>query len=126
LIDYSGFNLRIAKWARPAGYDISYYISPQVWASRSGRVEQIKANVDRMLVILPFEEAWYAERGVKATFVGHPLLDVVREAEEAARTQDAEMVEGQGLPLPERQLKPLLFMNKSLHPAAAPPKTSGS
>ncbi len=81
LIDYSGFNLRIAKWARPAGYDISYFISPQVWASRSGRVKQIKANVDRMLVILPFEEAWYAERGVNATFVGHPLLDVVQLAE---------------------------------------------
>lgn len=96
LIDYSGFNLRIAKWARPAGYDISYYISPQVWASRSGRVTQIKANVDRMLVILPFEEAWYAERGVKATFVGHPLLDVVKEAEDQARTQDAKKVEGQG------------------------------
>lgn len=77
LIDYSGFNLRIAKWAKPAGFDISYYISPQVWASRSGRVKQIKAYVDRMLVILPFEEAWYRERGVKATFVGHPLLDVV-------------------------------------------------
>ena len=87
LIDYSGFNLRIAKWARPAGYDISYFISPQVWASRSGRVEQIKANVDRMLVILPFEEAWYAERGVKATFVGHPLLDVVRAAEMRAGTR---------------------------------------
>lgn len=95
LIDYSGFNLRIAKWARPAGYDISYYISPQVWASRSGRVAQIKANVDRMLVILPFEEAWYAERGVKATFVGHPLLDVVQEAEQQARTQDAKKVKGQ-------------------------------
>ena len=81
LIDYSGFNLRIAKWARPAGYDISYFISPQVWASRSGRVKQIKANVDRMLVILPFEEAWYAERGVNATFVGRPLLDVVQLAE---------------------------------------------
>jgi len=81
LIDYSGFNLRIAKWARPAGLNISYYISPQVWASRSGRVKQIRANVDRMLVILPFEEAWYAERGVNVSFVGHPLLDVVREAE---------------------------------------------
>ena len=105
LIDYSGFNLRIAKWARPEGYDISYYISPQVWASRSGRVKQIKANVDRMLVILPFEEAWYAERGVQATFVGHPLLDVVREAEEQARPQDAS--------------SPLLG------PAARPPKGGG-
>jgi len=96
LIDYSGFNLRIAKWARPAGYDISYYISPQVWASRSGRVAQIKANVDRMLVILPFEEAWYAERGVKATFVGHPLLDVVKAAEDQASTQGAKKVKRQG------------------------------
>jgi lipid-A-disaccharide synthase len=96
LIDYSGFNLRIAKWARPAGYDISYYISPQVWASRSGRVTQIKANVDRMLVILPFEEAWYAERGVKATFVGHPLLDVVKAAEDQASTQGAKKVKRQG------------------------------
>ena len=78
LIDYSGFNLRIARWARPAGYDISYYISPQVWASRAGRVREIAANVDRMLVILPFEEAWYRQRGVAATFVGHPLLDVVQ------------------------------------------------
>jgi lipid-A-disaccharide synthase len=102
LIDYSGFNLRIAKWARPAGLDISYYISPQVWASRSGRVKQIRANVDRMLVILPFEEAWYAERGVNVSFVGHPLLDVVREAEskggrenKGARSQDAKEVEGQ-------------------------------
>jgi|AntRauTorckE5430_2_1112549.scaffolds.fasta_scaffold02121_3 lipid-A-disaccharide synthase len=104
LIDYSGFNLRIAKWARPAGYDISYYISPQVWASRAGRVKQIKANVDRMLVILPFEEAWYAARGVQATFVGHPLLDVVKDAEDQARPwllsgvemQDAKKVEKQG------------------------------
>ncbi|MFK8162796.1 MAG: lipid-A-disaccharide synthase [Lewinella sp.] len=112
LIDYSGFNLRIAKWARPAGLNISYYISPQVWASRSGRVKQIRANVDRMLVILPFEEAWYAERGVNVSFVGHPLLDVVREAEskggkeegskgvaeeedKGARPQDAKTVEGQ-------------------------------
>ncbi len=103
LIDYSGFNLRIAKWARPAGFDISYYISPQVWASRSGRVRQIRANVDRMLVILPFEEAWYAARGVNVSFVGHPLLDVVREAEEGARTQDAGEEEGPGkgrLPMP--------------------------
>lgn len=88
LIDYSGFNLRIAKWAKPKGFDVSYYISPQVWASRSGRVKQIKAYVDRMLVILPFEKDWYAERGVAATFVGHPLLDVVdSQVERASSSQ---------------------------------------
>lgn len=84
LIDYSGFNLRIARWAKPAGFDVSYYISPQVWASRAGRVRQIKAHVDRMLVILPFEQEWYAQRGVAATFVGHPLLDVVADGQRAA------------------------------------------
>lgn len=96
LIDYSGFNLRIARWARPAGYDISYYISPQVWATRAGRVEQIRANVDRMLVILPFERNWYAARGVEATFVGHPLLDVVGEADEEKECRGAwTQVQGQ-------------------------------
>ena len=79
LIDYPGFNLRIAKWARPRGYDITYYISPQIWAWHSSRAYQIKANVDRLLVILPFEEEFYAKYDVPATFVGHPLLDVVNE-----------------------------------------------
>lgn len=90
LIDYSGFNLRIAKWAAPAGYDISYYVSPQVWAWRAGRVKTIKKTVDRMLVILPFEEAWYAERGVKAHFVGHPLLDTVRDMGARPQAQGTE------------------------------------
>ncbi|THH40557.1 lipid-A-disaccharide synthase [Neolewinella litorea] len=89
LIDYPGFNLRIAKWARPRGFDISYYISPQIWAWHTSRVHQVKANVDRMLVILPFEEEFYARYGVKATFVGHPLLDVVREVEHRTPTHIA-------------------------------------
>ncbi|PPK88328.1 lipid-A-disaccharide synthase [Neolewinella xylanilytica] len=79
LIDYPGFNLRMAKWARRAGLDISYYISPQIWAWHTSRVKQVRANVDRMLVILPFETDFYAEHGVQATFVGHPLLDVVQD-----------------------------------------------
>lgn len=78
LIDYPGFNLRIAKWARPAGLDITYYISPQVWAWHTSRVKQLRDNVDRLLVILPFETEFFARNGVKATFVGHPLLDVVQ------------------------------------------------
>jgi lipid-A-disaccharide synthase len=84
LIDYPGINLRIAKWARPEGYDITYYITPQIWAWHTSRVHQIKANVDRLLVILPFEEAFFAKYDVKANFVGHPLLDVVQEAEAKA------------------------------------------
>ncbi len=77
LIDYPGFNLRMAKWARPAGFKVFYYISPQLWAWHSSRVHQIKANVDRMFVILPFEEEFYQGYNFPVDFVGHPLLDVI-------------------------------------------------
>ncbi len=76
-IDNSGFNLRIAKWAKKQGFKTNYYISPQVWASRAGRVEAIKRDIDHMYVILPFEEAFYKKYDYNATFVGHPLLDAI-------------------------------------------------
>jgi lipid-A-disaccharide synthase len=75
LIDYPDFNLRIAKKARAAGVKVVYYVSPQVWAWRKGRIKNIAKVVDRMLVVFPFEEALYLDAGVKCTFVGHPLLD---------------------------------------------------
>jgi len=78
LIDYPDFNLRLASVAKGAGVPVFYYISPQVWAWRKGRVKQIRRVVDRMAVILPFEKAFYAERDFHADFVGHPLLDVVK------------------------------------------------
>lgn len=78
LIDYPGFNLRIAKWAKPKGIKVLYYISPQIWAWHTSRVHQIKANVDRMYVILPFEKEFYAKYDCEVDFVGHPLLDVVQ------------------------------------------------
>jgi lipid-A-disaccharide synthase len=76
LIDYPGFNLRIAKWAKKQGLKVIYYISPQIWAWHSSRVHAIKRDVDKMLVILPFEQAFYQKYGVEVAFVGHPLLDV--------------------------------------------------
>ena len=76
-IDFSGFNLRIAKWAKQQGFNTNYYISPQVWASRKGRVNQIKRDIDKMYVILPFEQEFYAENGYEVEFVGHPLLDAI-------------------------------------------------
>ncbi len=77
-IDYSGFNLRIAKWAKEKGYHTNYYISPQVWASRAGRVEAIKRDIDKMHVILPFEKSFYEDNyGYEVTFVGHPLIDAI-------------------------------------------------
>ena len=78
LIDYPDFNLPIAKAAKKYGIKVFYYISPQVWAWRQGRIGKIKKVVDKMAVILPFEADLYREAGVDVTFVGHPLLDVVR------------------------------------------------
>ena len=76
LIDYPGFNLRLAKKIKQKiQIPISYYISPQIWAWKENRIETIKKYIDQMLVIFPFEEEWYKARGVNAIFVGHPLFD---------------------------------------------------
>lgn len=85
LVDYPGFNLRIAKFARKNHLKVCYYISPQVWAWKRHRVHAIKKNVDRMLVILPFEEPFYKEYGVNVAFVGHPLLDELAKLEPTSR-----------------------------------------
>lgn len=75
LIDFADFNLRLAAAARKARVPVLYYISPKVWAWRSGRLKTIRRLVDRMAVILPFEEGLFRQAGVEATYVGHPLLD---------------------------------------------------
>ena len=80
LIDYPDFNLILAKKAKRLGIPVFYYISPQVWAWRSGRVKTIKKMVDRMAVILPFEKEFYQKCGMTVEYVGHPLMDTVRAA----------------------------------------------
>jgi lipid-A-disaccharide synthase len=77
LIDYPGFNLKVAKWAHKKGYKVFYYISPQVWAWKRRRVYKIKKVVDKMLCILPFEKKFYDSYNVDCQFVGHPLLDEI-------------------------------------------------
>lgn len=78
LIDYPGFNLRIAEWAKKAGFKVVYYISPQVWAWKENRVKNIRRVVDKMLVILPFEKEFFENKwNYKVEFVGHPLVQVV-------------------------------------------------
>ncbi|HEX9023724.1 MAG TPA: lipid-A-disaccharide synthase [Geobacteraceae bacterium] len=77
LIDFPDFNLRLAKEAKKAGVKVLYYISPQVWAWRVGRVKKIARLVDRMAVVFPFEVPFYEKEGVPVTFVGHPLVDTV-------------------------------------------------
>lgn len=78
LIDYPDFNLSLAKAAKKYGLRVFYYISPQIWAWREGRIGKIRKVVDKMVVILPFEASLYEKASVDVTFVGHPLLDVVK------------------------------------------------
>ena len=75
LIDYPGFNLRVARSAKELGIPVLYYISPQVWAWRRGRVKHIAKYVDRMIVVFPFEEDFYRQHRVPVTYVGHPLVE---------------------------------------------------
>ena len=84
LVDYAGFNLRLAAALHRRGIPVVYYVSPQVWAWRRGRLRDIQATVSRMLVIFPFEEALYREAGVRVRFVGHPLVDLVAPAPDRA------------------------------------------
>ena len=77
LIDYPGFNMRIAKWAKQKGIKIIYYISPQIWAWKEKRVHDIKRDVDKMLVILPFEKDFYKKYNYDVDYVGHPLCEVI-------------------------------------------------
>ena len=78
LIDFPEFNLRLAKLAKKLGIPVLYYISPQIWAWRRGRVRQIARWVDHMALVFPFEVQFYEKWGVKVSYVGHPLLDIVR------------------------------------------------
>lgn len=92
LIDFPGFNLRMAKWAKEKGFKVFYYISPQVWAWKSSRVKDIRKYVDQMYVILPFEKAFYQKWNYDVQYVGHPLLDAI-----GSRTPDADFKKKNGL-----------------------------
>lgn len=79
-IDYPGFNMRIAKWAKEIGIKTDYYISPQIWAWKESRIKEIKRDVDKMYVILPFEKDFYeTKHNYPVTFVGHPLIDAIHD-----------------------------------------------
>src|SRR3954466_6705038 len=105
LIDSPDFNLRLAKRLRVLGIPVVYFIGPTVWAWRRYRIRQIARDVLRMLVILPFEEAFYAQGGVRATYVGNPVADAVRSA--AAAPARGELRRTLGLD-PERPVLALL------------------
>lgn len=93
LVDYPGFNLRMASFAHQHNIRVAYYISPQIWAWKRNRVFTIRKVVDRMLVILPFEKAFYKQFEVEVDFVGHPLLDAL----EQSKPQQDNWIREQGL-----------------------------
>lgn len=95
-IDHPGLNLRYAYFAKAAGLRVLYYIAPQVWAWRPGRIHWIKRRVDHVMVILPFEKAIYDRAGIPCTFVGHPLLDAVAPEYDRARLRRKFQLEPQG------------------------------
>ena len=82
LIDYPGFNLRIAEWAKEKGIKVYYYVSPQIWAWKQNRVHKIKRVVDHMFTILPFEKPFYDKFNYDVEYVGHPLLDAIEQYRE--------------------------------------------
>lgn len=87
-VDYPGFNLRMAKFCKEQGIKTLYYISPQVWAWKQNRVKKIKAFVDRMYVILPFEKPFYDQFDYRVEFVGHPLIDAVEDFKSLAKSSE--------------------------------------
>lgn len=92
-IDYPGFNIKIAEWAKTLGYKTVWYISPQVWAWKESRVKTLRRCVDKMLCILPFEKAFYKKWDYEVEYVGHPLIEVIKEQtmDNRLRTTDDKM-----------------------------------
>ncbi|MGC4037164.1 MAG: lipid-A-disaccharide synthase [Chitinophagaceae bacterium] len=89
LIDYPGFNLRIAKWAKQQGLKVIYYISPQVWAWKENRVKMMKECIDKMLVILPFEKEYFKTKwNWDVEYVGHPLVEVIENQKEKVKSKN--------------------------------------
>lgn len=86
LIDYPGFNMRIAEWAHKQGIKVFYYISPQIWAWKKNRVYSLKKTVDKMFVILPFEKDFYKKYDMDVEFVGHPLMDEINDFKKQAQS----------------------------------------
>lgn len=97
LIDYPGFNFRIAEFAHKAGFKVYYYIAPKVWASREGRIRKLKAYVDRLFIVFPFEKPYFQAKGVPFVYEGNPLVDAIDQSP-AMQESRAEYLSRTGLP----------------------------
>jgi len=97
LIDYPGFNLRIAEFAHNAGIKVFYYIAPKVWGSRESRVAKLKAYVDKLFIVFPFEKPYFERQGVPFVYVGNPLVDALAQSPQLSESKEA-FLERTGLP----------------------------
>ena len=89
LIDYPGFNFRIAEFAHKAGFKVFYYIAPKVWASREGRIRKLKAYVDRLFIVFPFEKPYFQAKGVPFVYAGNPLVDAIDQSPAMQESREA-------------------------------------
>ena len=125
LIDYPGFNLKIARFVHDAGFKVFYYIAPKVWASRERRVEKLRRYVDKLFVIFPFEVEWFRARGIEPVYEGNPLVDSIEAALPAAPSRE-EFLRANGLEdkplialLPGSRLQEIKFLAPRFMAAAA-------
>jgi lipid-A-disaccharide synthase len=119
LVDFPGFNLKVARAARKLGLKVVYYISPQVWAWGSWRIRTLAATVDKMIVILPFEQEFYRRAGIDAVFVGHPLIDsmqsnAVEQTVESRKGLTLGVLPGSRTHEVERLLSPMLSVSEGM------------
>ena len=96
LIDYPGFNFKIAEFAHNAGFKVFYYIAPKVWASREGRIKKLKAYVDRLFIVFPFEIPYFQKKGIDFIYKGNPLVDAVDNSYAMEQSRE-EFLESEGL-----------------------------
>ncbi len=88
LIDYPGFNFKIAEFAHNAGFKVFYYIAPKVWASREGRIRKLKAYVDKLFIVFPFEKQYFDSKGISYIYKGNPLVDAVDDSRAMNETKE--------------------------------------
>jgi lipid-A-disaccharide synthase len=93
LIDYPGFNFKIAEFAHKAGFKVFYYIAPKVWASREGRIKKLKKYVDKLFIVFPFEKAYFDSKGIEYIYKGNPLVDAVDGSPAMSQTREEFMTE---------------------------------
>ncbi len=93
LIDYPGFNFKIAEFAHKAGFKVFYYIAPKVWASREGRIKKLKKYVDKLFIVFPFEKAYFDSKGIEYIYKGNPLVDAVDNSPAMSQTREEFMTE---------------------------------